>query len=320
MTGNADDPAANGTVMPCLVDVDGVPMAGLLAEVPQPRAVVVALHGGATTSRYFDCPGRPGLSLLRTGAALGFTVLALDRPGYGGSGGDAKELTSPERRVDLAYAAVDRLLAGRPRGAGVFLMAHSIGSELAVRMAADERAADLLGVELAGTGRHHHATAAEIMDGWRRDPSGPRKTAGLHGLLWRPAHLYPADIVGGASIASRGPAYELGVVDRWAPIDFPRLAAQVRIPVHFSLGEHELVWQSGPAALDDIAAMFTAAPRVVVGEQRGAGHNLSLGLTATAYHLKVLSFVEECVVDRENAGSARATAELVDAAQRQSER
>lgn len=209
---------------------------------------------------------------------------------------------------------MDRLLAGRSRGAGVFLMAHSIGAELAVRMAADERAAELLGVELAGTGRHHHATAAEIMDRWRNDPSVPRKTAGLHGLLWRPAHLYPAEIAGGGPIAARGPDYEAGVVDRWAPLDFPRLAAEVRIPVHFSLGEHEMVWQSGPAALADVAAMFTAAPRVVVCEQAGAGHNLSIGLTATAYHLKVLSFVEECVVGRGNAA-----ADLVDAAQRQSE-
>jgi hypothetical protein len=63
--------------------------------------------------------------------------------------------------------------------------------------------------------------------------------------------------------------------------------------------------------------MFTAAPRVEVCEQAGAGRNLSLGLTATAYHLKVLSFVEECAVER---GSAGADAELVDAAPRLSER
>ena len=32
-------------------------------------------------------------------------------------------------------------------------------------------------------------------------------------------------------------------------------------------------------------------------EQANGGHNLSLGLTAMAYHLKILSFVEECAVD-----------------------
>ncbi|QIY93641.2 alpha/beta fold hydrolase [Streptomyces sp. S1D4-11] len=132
-----------------VVDVDGIPVSALLQEARRPRAVVLALHGGAAHSGYFDYPGRPHLSLLRTGSALGFTVLALDRPGYGSSAPHGGELAPVERRVDLAYAAVDRLLASRPRGAGVFVLAHSIGCELALRMAADERGSDLLGVEIA---------------------------------------------------------------------------------------------------------------------------------------------------------------------------
>jgi len=291
ITGTTDAPVASH-----VVDVQGIPMSALLAEARHPRAVVVALHGGAATSRYFDCPDEPRLSLLRTGAALGFTVLALDRPGYGSSAAYAESLAPAARRVDLTYAAVDRLLESRPRGAGAFLMAHSIGCELAVRMAADPRGADLLGVELAGTGRQHSPTAQQVLEAWRRNPSRPRKS-GLHELLWQPHRLYPAGVVGGASIASRSPAYESAVVDRWAPHDFPELAARVRIPVRFSLGDHEMVWQTGHPALAGIAAMFTAAPRVAVDEQANGGHNLSLGLTAMAYHLKVLSFVEECAVD-----------------------
>ncbi|MGH7291060.1 MAG: alpha/beta hydrolase, partial [Myxococcota bacterium] len=45
--------------------VGAVPMSALVAEVPQPRAVIVAVHGGATSAAYFDCPGHPRLSLLR---------------------------------------------------------------------------------------------------------------------------------------------------------------------------------------------------------------------------------------------------------------
>ena len=54
---------------PRVVIVDGVPMSGLLAETERPKAVVVALHGGATTAAYFDCPGHPELRLLRSAAA-----------------------------------------------------------------------------------------------------------------------------------------------------------------------------------------------------------------------------------------------------------
>ncbi|HEY9304749.1 MAG TPA: alpha/beta hydrolase, partial [Mycobacterium sp.] len=42
---------------PRVVIVDGVPMSAVVAEAPDPRAVIVAIHGGGTTSIYFDCPG-----------------------------------------------------------------------------------------------------------------------------------------------------------------------------------------------------------------------------------------------------------------------
>jgi len=67
-----------------VVIVGGVPMSAWVAEPEHPedsKAVIVAIHGGGTTAMYFDCPGHPSLSLLRTGAARGFTVVALDRPG-----------------------------------------------------------------------------------------------------------------------------------------------------------------------------------------------------------------------------------------------
>jgi len=72
----------------------------------------------------------------------------------------------------------------------------------------------------------------------------------------------------------------------------------VCVPVRYSLGDHEKVWRSGPAALAEVAGLFTASPRVVADEQAEAGHNLSLGFSALAYHLKVLSFAEECVLTR----------------------
>jgi pimeloyl-ACP methyl ester carboxylesterase len=282
------------TVGSDVVEVSGVRVSALRADVPRPRAVVVALHGGSANARYFDLPDAPDASLLRTGAALGFTVVALDRPGYGASAPHAAEVASPERRVDLAYAAVDRLLAGRPRGVGVFLVAHSLGCELAVRMAADPRGARLLGLELGGTGTRHHPIAEAIMSGWYADAGGRRPPTGMRRLLWEPPHLYPPGVVGAPVIGSRSPAFESTVVEGWTTRVFPALAARVRVPVRHTLGDHERVWATDAQARAEIAAMFTASPRVVTDEQVAGGHNLSLGHTARAYHLKVLAFAEEC--------------------------
>jgi pimeloyl-ACP methyl ester carboxylesterase len=331
-------------VRPRVVLVDGVPMSGLIAAATEPRpdvaagaaprpdvaagaaprsdvaagaaprsdvaagaaprAVVLALHGGASTAAYFDCPGHPRLSLLRAGALLGYTVIALDRPGYGASAPYPDAMQRPEQRVALAYGAVEKILGSSPRGAGLFLLAHSAGCELAVRMASDEtaeRAEQLIGVELAGTGLQYDDAAQEIL----KTATPTQRPTGLRELLWQPEHLYPAEVLNGITNSSTGAPYEAAMVSDWARQDFPALAGHVRVPVQFSVADHERVWKSDGDALAKIAALFTASPRFVINEQVGAGHNLSLSVSAAAYHLKVLSFVEDCVVAKDSA-----TAEL----------
>jgi hypothetical protein len=302
------------------VEIDGVPMGGLVAEAAEPTGVVLALHGGGTSAVYYDCPGRPRNSLLRTAPALGWTVIALDRPGYRPPGERAlrlpRESATPAGRVDLAYRALDRLLAELPYGAGVFLLAHSLGCELAVRMAADPRAVrgrsagapPLLGLELSGTGLHQDPRlvqrlnemreAHEAHEGPDGGPDGSRLPGGelLRGLLWEPGYLYPDGGAGTAArIAAGSPRYEGRVVSTW-PEEFPAVAAEVRVPVRYTLAEHERVWASGPRELAEVASHFTSAPRVAVGEQACAAHNVSVSRAAVAYHLGVLSFAEECAL------------------------
>jgi pimeloyl-ACP methyl ester carboxylesterase len=299
-TGVSGEPARQ------VVNVDGTPMSALVLAVPRPRAVLVAVHGGAVTSAYYDAtdPG-PHASLLRVGAALGYTTIGLDRPGYGSSASHQERMSSPADRVDLAYGAIERLLDGRPHGAGVFLVGHSIGGALVVRMAAGPRGAELLGLEIAGIGLAPHQEAAfmtPLVNGG--DPGTGAVRPGPPGLqlqeaLWKPRRLYPRRAALSLGYAA-APGYEGDDVRGWVGA-FPALAAAVRVPVHYTLGDHERVWSSGPAALAEVGALFTASPRVVTAEQADAAHNLSLGWTALSYHLKVLSFLEECVVAREHA-------------------
>jgi pimeloyl-ACP methyl ester carboxylesterase len=279
------------TPRPRVVLVDGVPMSGLVAPADEPAAVVVAFHGGASTAAYFDCPGHPELSLLRTGAAKGYTMVALDRPGYGSSAPYPDAMADPDQRVALTRGAIDKMLGHNPRGAGLFFLGHSAGCELAVRMATDETADDVLGLELAGTGVQYHPSTAEIL----KTATATQRPTGLRDVLWQPAELYPDDVLSGMTNSSGGALYEVGMTRSW-PQHFPALAARVRVPVQFTVAEHERVWRSDPEMLAKIGAMFTSSPRFVTNEQADTGHNLSLSLRAAAYHATVLSFVEECVV------------------------
>jgi pimeloyl-ACP methyl ester carboxylesterase len=282
---------------PRVVLVDGVPMSGLVAMAEDPKAVIVAFHGGASTAAYFDCPGHPDLSLLRTGAAQGYTMVALDRPGYGSSAPYPDAMARPEQRVALTYGAIDKMLGSNPRGAGLVLLGHSAGCELAVRMAADARAdqADVIGVELAGTGVEYHPETAEIL----KTATATQRPTGLRDILWQPAELYPDDVLSGMTNSSGGALYEVGMTRSWPRQDFPALAARVRVPVQFTVAEHERVWRSDAETLAQIGAMFSSSSRFAVNEQAGTGHNLSLSLRAAEYHTKVLSFVGECIAAQE---------------------
>lgn len=276
-------------VTPRVVAVDGIPMSGVVARAPEPRATLVAVHGGATTSVYFDGPGHPRLSLLRLGAALSFTVLAIDRPGFGASALYENEFDDTERRIELTYAAVDKMLG--EVDPELFLVAHSNGCELALRMAGHE-SRRILGMELSGTGIRQTSRAREILAGATR-ANPPNR---LRELLWEPAALYPTGIdrairIDGGPIS---PRYESTLITHWHD-DFPALASQVRVPVRFTAAEHERVWESDPAALDDIVALFSASPRAVGHLQLGGGHNLSLGHVAPDYHQSILSFIGEFI-------------------------
>jgi pimeloyl-ACP methyl ester carboxylesterase len=284
---------------PRVVIVDGVPMSALVTEAVNPKAVIVAIHGGGTTAIYFDCPGHPSISLLRTAAAAGFTVVALDRPGYGSSAPYPEAVARPEQRTDLAYRAVERILGQSSRGAGLFLMGHSGGCELTMRMAADTgagRGGELLGVELAGTGRHYHPVAREILKTATRE----RRPSGLRELLWHPEQLYPPEVLSGATVYPGAPPYEDLMVSNWARQDFPALAPAVRVPVHFTIAEHERVWESDTSAVTELAAMFSGVPQFIVHRQSDAGHNISLGYAGPAYHATVFAFAEQCIAARES--------------------
>jgi hypothetical protein len=157
-------------------------------------------------------------------------------------------------------------------------------------MAADQRGADLLGMELAGTGRHYHPATRDILKTATRE----RRPAGTHEMLWTPERLYPPEVLNGATISPSAPSYEDQMVSDWARQTFPTLAPTVCVPVQFSIAEYEKVWQADDSAMTEITALFSGAPRFTINRQPEAGHNISLGHSAPDYHRNVFAFVDEC--------------------------
>ncbi|MCT4356444.1 alpha/beta hydrolase [Streptomyces sp. Je 1-79] len=290
MTVPTRPPTTSGGVRRITLEHAGIPLSGLLIEprhVP-PRAVVVCLHGGGMSAAYFDGQAHPDLSLLTLGARLGYTVLALDRPGYGESAAVLPEGQSPAEQAVTLRGALRGFAATHDTGAGLFLVAHSYGGKVALTMAADWPAGELIGLDVSGCGSRYVAEAA-------RHIGAPGRTN--HMLNWGPLRLYPPGTFrSSATVVSPVPARERQEWRSW-PERYRRIAARLRLPVRLTFAEHEAWWHHDEAAIDELTRPL-AAPHTV-DRLPDAGHNISLGWSARAYHLRVLAFLEECLAAKE---------------------
>ncbi|MFD8019232.1 alpha/beta hydrolase [Streptomyces lavendulae] len=294
----APPPPATPGIRPVVLDAAGVPLSGLLAlpARPVPRAVVVALHGAGMSAGYFDSRARPGLSLLELGASLGYTVLSLDRPGYGASAAALPEGQELAGQTETLLAALEDFARGHELGAGYFLVAHSNGGRLALSAAGAGDGFAPLGVDLSGLGRRFAVelgqlpgTTADLRSQWRRH--------------WGALRFYPPDAFRqGAELIRPVPVLEARETMRW-PDAYPAIAARVGVPVRFTFAEQELWWRTDGAALEELLSPLSGAPSEAV-RQPDSGHNISLGWAARTYHLRVLAFLEERLLARDAALTA----------------
>ncbi|MCQ4042056.1 alpha/beta hydrolase [Streptantibioticus rubrisoli] len=278
-----------------VLDADGVQLSALLAEPEHlpPRAVVVAVPGGGMKGGYFHGPAHPSLSLLALGARLGFTVLAVDRPGYGLSASQLPEGMGLAEQSATLHAALGDFALRHQIGAGFFLVAHSYGGKLALTAAADNRGAELIGMDISGVSHRYAVDVSQLLDG-----EGPLNGVRHGALNWGPLRLYPPDTFRLAEpLVSPMPVREAKEIWRWPEV-FPSVAARLRVPVRFTFAEHERWWRHDEETLSAMRDLL-AAPKVLFAQHPHAGHNISLGWAARSYHLKALAFAEECLLTRQ---------------------
>ena len=277
-----------------------VELSGLLAE-PEtpPRALVLALHGGGMTAGYFHGRAHPDLSLLRLGSSLGFTVLALDRPGYGRSSASLPRGQLLSAQAGTVYGALDDFAARHATGAGVFVVGHSYGLKLGLFLAAHPRGKELLGLDGSGSAYRFQPAldpAAAETELTADGSIGSYASRSPRELFWGSEPLYPpGTFARGMRPIAPVPEIESDESARWPDL-VPGVAAEVRVPFQFSVAEHEQWWRVTDADLAEYQALFTVAPHVVVRRQPAAGHNISLGWAARSYHLNALAFAEQCLL------------------------
>ena len=263
----------------------------------QPRALLVALHGGTYTSKYFDTA--PSL-LLDFCASLGYSILALDRPGYGSATTVPPDQLSFDGQVPILQQALEEIWdTYGQQSAGMFLIGHSIGGMISLLLAAENPHERLLGLNMTGSGAMYQTqTSAAFATLMNDAPTVVMDQSIKVAVMYGPPWSYPEEL---AKLDPERdvpcPMPEFREAQKWGT-RLPQVAADVRVPVQFIVPEYDGIWRSDPEALSHVAGMFTSAPFVDVDMQRMAGHSAELHTLARAFYMKILSFVEECIVYR----------------------
>jgi pimeloyl-ACP methyl ester carboxylesterase len=261
-----------------------------------PRALILALHGGGYDARYWHHPASPSTSLLDAGLAHGFEVIALDRPGNAASLAMAPKGAPLREQADIIF---DLIQSEAGSDLPVFLVGHSLGGIIALTMAADPRAARLSGVETAGTpirfdetGMDMLRTGIAAMKG-EAAPFMPKPAREqLKGMFFGPAGRFDPEVVAFGPTEHGAPVVEVEGVLEWLETLEDTLP-RIRVPVHWTFARHEVSSLFDDQSQPRIAHLLKHNPFVRFAVQEESAHNISLHHVGRAYHMRVLAFCEE---------------------------
>ncbi len=262
----------------------------------QDSPLLVCLHGGGYTSRYFDAPG---CSLLTQASAAGFPAVALTRPGYPADDASARRQPSFAAAADIIADAIadvwDQLGGTRP---GIVLTGHSIGAAVAVHVASQKYSWPLLGLAISGVGDILAPVTIELFAQlppdlvveFSLDTARPL----LYGPEWTLNTTTLADV---ADLGVNYPSADLvEITNRWVD-DLPKIAPAVDVPLHYALAEFDGLWVVSAERVDNFANHFANAPFVEASLWRGTGHNIEHHRLGQAYIRAVLTFAERCATE-----------------------
>ncbi len=258
--------------------------------------LIVTLHGGLFTGRYFEVAGSEAGAFVDIANRNGFSVLVIDRPGYGDSG-------QPPDDYDYAFgeqarvldAALDNLLS-RCDNPPVVLVAHSVGGMIAFEIAARQPSWSLIGLSATGMG-------ARIPRGGAAEQLGALPMSGVvdvpmverENLWYGPQHTYtPSGLAAARTSYAPAPMIELTTAPKWAASRLDSVAPAITVPIYHALAEFDALWDGSPQARQLFLSKFTPQQRVHSEIIEGVGHCIDHHLIGAAIHYKQLAFAHEC--------------------------
>jgi pimeloyl-ACP methyl ester carboxylesterase len=257
--------------------------------------LVVAIHGGSYTHKYFDVEGA---SLLDRASALGIPIVAVDRPCYGKSGMLTPEQSTIQRSAEVMNAGLEVLWEKHAGGArGIFLIGHSIGGAVAILMASLTKRWPLLGLAASGVGMRSPDSVAEQWKSLPPIPSIPLPPEVKDMLMFGPPESFLEAMRKRAHVADYGtPRQELlDIVFNW-PALLSVAAPKITVPLHYRQPEFDNLWVVDSAEVLSFGKSFSSSPRIDAELMRSAGHCIDFHRLGAALQLQQLAFALQCCV------------------------
>lgn len=259
--------------------------------------LLVCLHGGTFTGEYFCVAGSSAGSFVDIATRNGFSVLRVDRPGYGASDLLPEDENTFVRQAELLDGAISGLLDENKADTAI-LVGHSIGGIVALEIAARQPEWRLIGVIISGMG-------AAIPAGGAAEQLGALPLAGVVDLpveereqLWYgpPSSVSPDVIVAARSSFAPAPMVELKAAPKWAAQRLNEAAVTIAVPVHHTLAEFDSLWDTSPAARELFLAKFSPTLPIYSEIMPGVGHCIDHHLLGAAMHYNQLAFAHHCAL------------------------
>jgi pimeloyl-ACP methyl ester carboxylesterase len=280
--------------------IDGKTISAVLhtSEQPTPGTpLLVCLHGGTYTSEYFCVAGSSAGSFVDIATRNGFSVLRIDRPGYGASDLLPEDENTFARQAELLDSAISGLLDASRADTAV-LVGHSIGGIVALEIAARQPQWRLIGVIVSGMGAAIPAGgAAEQLGALPLDGVVDLPVEEREQLWYGPSSSVSADVIVSARATfAPAPMVELKAAPKWAAQRLHEAAAAVTVPVHHTLAEFDSLWDSSPAARELFLAKFSPTLPVHSEIMPGVGHCIDHHLLGAAMHYNQIAFAHHCAL------------------------
>ena len=252
------------------------------------RANIIALPGGGHTCRYWHHPRKQDASLLHLGALLGYRVVAFDRPGYGTSTDAKGSGFSHDQQIELLAEAITKVCHASEADQ-LFLVGHSMGGILSMKLAASGVLADLQGIDVSGVPYRFSDVLLTAMA--EATPTNASRSA--RALFYGPEGSFdPSIFEADNQVTAPVPPSELEDSSFW-PTQFSAITRRVTVPVQYTLADHDRTTPCDDTTLEAIRNNFSASPRVETRRQLASGHNISFHHIARSYHLRAIAFFDE---------------------------